>query len=160
MSLIQPFRVFCLNCKAEFQCNLWQSINTNYPELVKSFLEGTLNFATCPACNTSSFVPIPVLYNDMRHGLWVQIDEGGFPPRGPCGGKWDSGIEGVRYRRRLNRPTQMISVNSFEIARAAVRSLDDAATLDSIRQSHPEWPRSVVYAEAFLHHYKRERDKQ
>lgn len=160
MSRIRAVQVFCINCKAGFQCGLWQSINSDYPELVESFLKGTLNFAKCPACSMSFFVPIPVLYNDMQHGLMIQIDEAEIAASNLSRSRSDSGIEGVRHRRRPNRPTQLISANSFAISRAAVRRLDDAATLDSIRQAHPEWPPSVIYAQAFICHYKRELDKR
>jgi hypothetical protein len=85
----------------------------------------------------------------------IQIDETKRAHPAISKSKSDSDVKGVRYRRSTNRPFQMIYVDNFDIARSAVRLLDDAPVLDSIRQAHPDWPPNVVHAEAFLHHYQR-----
>jgi hypothetical protein len=44
-------------------------------------------------------------------------------------------------------------VDNLELARYALRRLDDKEAFDLIRGSHPDWPDNVVFAEVFLYHY-------
>jgi len=83
----------------------------------------------------------------------VKIDVMSYDGR-PVPPKFDCGIPGVRYRRRLDRDVQMIVVDDFAFAREAIRKLEDQSVLDAIRRAHADWHKSVIYAEAFITHYK------
>jgi len=151
MSLANKWALSCRSCKLTFEATVWRSVNTHSAELAEAFRDGTLNVVTCPRCGTSVFVPAPVLYNDIERGLWVQIDE--FPGTDFSNHKSDAGIDGVHYRRHLRRDIQLIKVDNLELARYALRRLDDKEAFDLIRGSHPDWPDNVVFAEVFLYHY-------
>ncbi len=114
MSMPEKWAIDCTKCRLRFEAKVWASINTNSPELVEAFLRGALNVVTCPRCGSSTFVPNPVLYNDLHRGLWVKVDE--FLEPAASSGKSDAGIEGVRYRRHPYRNIQYITVDSFELA--------------------------------------------
>jgi len=153
MSLANKWAVLCRSCNLTFEATVWSSVNTQSPELAAAFRDGTLNVVSCPRCGTSVFVPAPVLYSDIDRGLWVQVDE--FSDADLFNRKSDAGIEGVHYRRHLRRDIQLVKVDNFEFARQALRALDDRESFDQIRGCHPEWPASVVFAEVFLHYYRR-----
>ena len=151
MSKISPKEVLCTRCGSAFRDDLWDSVNTDTAELVDAFVDGTLNTATCPDCGITSFIPTPVLYHDVDHGLMILVGPSVGAPRSTQP-KFETGIEGVRYRCRVNRPVQMIHVEDFELARRALGALADEVTVRHIAQAHPGWSQSVVYAEAFLVH--------
>jgi len=145
--------VTCTNCGRLYEAIVWSSVNTKSPNLVEAVTRGRLNVATCRNCGTSTFVPAPVLYNDMKRNLWVQIDP--FLEPQSSTSKFNVGIEGVRYRPHFHREIQLIKVDSHESARNAIQHLADTETFDNIRKSHPNWPDSIVWAEVFLHHYEK-----
>ena len=116
MARVSPKEVLCTRCGSAFRADLWDSVNTDTPELVDAFVDGTLNTATCPACGITSFIPNPVLYQDVDHGLMILVGPSVGAPR-PTQPKSETGIKGVRYRRRANRPVQMIHVEDFDLKR-------------------------------------------
>lgn len=116
-------------------------------------MQDKLNIATCPSCGVSQFFPFPLVCNDMNRGLMIAIDEMLDTNSEDLGLQNDSDIEGVHYQRIPDDDVQIISVDDFEAARAAMLRLDDQAVIDSIKQAHPNWPGSLTYAEAFLRHY-------
>jgi len=153
MSILKTGKIGCGHCGQSFDATICHSLNTRNPQLVETFLSGNMNVFTCPSCSKSFFIPFPVLYNDLRRCLMVKIDVMSYDGR-PVPPKFECGIPGVRYRRRLDRDTQMIVVDDFAFAREAIRNLEDQSVLELIRDAHAEWPKSVVYAEAFIIHYK------
>ncbi|MHB8653322.1 MAG: hypothetical protein ACYDA9_05520 [Terriglobia bacterium] len=72
----------------------------------------------------------------------------------PVPPKFDCGIPGVRYRRRLDRDVQMIVVDNFAYARDAIQKLGDQSALNAIRAAHSDWAESLIYAQAFITHYR------
>ena len=154
MSSCSPKTLKCGICGRVFDADLWDSVNTMIPALVELLLDGSLNTVTCPGCGTATSVSSPVLYNDMNRNLMIQIGNPGGAEQ-TDGEHAETDIVGVRYQQSLRQPTQLIAVQEFDLARAAIRALGDATVAEEIRCSHPDWPVGVVYAEAFLVHCRR-----
>jgi hypothetical protein len=146
MSLPISQRVPCEQCGHDFQITVWQTINTGDRELVKKFLDGELNVIRCPRCNWSSFVPVPILINDLDRNLWLWVYERRYSSDASLS---SDGSDFLSLHSALGGET--ISVDGFERARLALKGLADEDLIKQFRTAHPDWSNGRIHKAAFEH---------
>ena len=73
MTKIREDKIECPSCGHSQKVTLWDSINVTLdPNLRDEFFNGKINVFTCDACEEGSFIPIPLMYHDMKRNLCVQ----------------------------------------------------------------------------------------
>jgi hypothetical protein len=73
MTIERPAEVCCPKCEHEQTVTLWDSLNADVsPEAREDLFEGKINTFECASCASRVFVPIPLLYHDMRRRFCVQ----------------------------------------------------------------------------------------
>lgn len=148
MSRCEEVPIPCDNCGREFPAVLWGSVNTERPDLVDSFIKGSLNIVQCRWCGQRFFVPWPVLYNDMDRQLEVYVYEAALmddPLK-----HMDPALIDVQTAFGV----EFISYDGFLFARWGILHLyrSDAETLERLQRTYPTWSPGKIHAAVFLHH--------
>jgi hypothetical protein len=125
-------RIVLGDCGHSFRTQVWRSVSTADSELVERFLQGTLNFVSCPSCGELTDVRSPLLFHDRSHGVMVFI--------------YDPDLNGdplLTLNPELKRANaalgiEMTSADSFEAAREALVSLNKPYLLPMLRVQSPQ----------------------
>lgn len=74
MSIPIKTQLQCPKCKEVFSTTIWGSVNTDYaPDLPQKLITGEFFSCACPKCQAKINLAYPMLYNDMKHGFFIQL---------------------------------------------------------------------------------------
>ncbi len=74
MSIPIKTQLQCPKCKEVFSTTIWGSVNTDYaPDLPQKLITGEFFSCACPKCQAKINLVYPMLYNDMKHGFFIQL---------------------------------------------------------------------------------------
>lgn len=73
MSIPIDLEFQCRYCGANIKKQGWRSINTDMPGAAQEIMSGDLFNFTCPKCGKQDHVEYDLLYNDMKHNMWIQV---------------------------------------------------------------------------------------
>ncbi len=73
MSQPRKVEAACGSCGERFETTIWDSVNTEYAGLPGLLMSGGFFNVRCPKCGASSYIEYPMLYNDMKHGAFIQL---------------------------------------------------------------------------------------
>ena len=74
MSRSKFVEIDCPECGLKQEVSIWESINVTVdPDLKEKIFQGRINVLQCQKCGIESFIPVPLMYHDMRKKFCVQF---------------------------------------------------------------------------------------
>ena len=74
MSMSRNIIIPCPKCKTEYEIKIFDSVNTDYSEnIAEELLSGEFFCHICPSCGYETIVNHNLLYNDMKHGMFIWL---------------------------------------------------------------------------------------
>lgn len=68
ISLNEQIQLTCMSCGKRFETEVWSLVDaTERPDLAQALLDGNLDLAICPHCNTSNQSQVGLLFHDPEH---------------------------------------------------------------------------------------------